>query len=574
MFILKYLKHYRAGRISPVMCFHIILRLSVLLLLLQLRLPFAPEQSLAWGLGFDSALQVIDDADEDTVFSPNGDGVQDKLLISFAGDGSQGDYRIIIDVHGPGGIGPPDGIFNPDDDWQIIGPIGSGVADSDSPKVIRREWDGKDRSPDQESPPTARTVKDGTYDIRVDIDAFQDGAIDAIFGYTSDTRSATIDTAPPQSSVQVSQREFSPNRDGTKDSTQFIYTLSEYVANLQLEFIETNIPLILLNDRPKGRYTYTWKGDDGFGIPLSDGSYNLQLRGSDKAGNIGEFTIGAIIIDTEPPSITQLTPSDNSFQNTPISVIEAIINPDGGTPIDFTPAATKIALENENGDSIAGRLRDDESENRLTLTLSSPLDDVDENGVYTVTADALDLAGNSVQRIVHFTFDTSPPIVTRLTANGVELKPGTTINTPLRFVQAFLADNIAPNRNVSTIRLNGPKGAVDGGQSPIGENGIQWWLSFPLETDGTDDGTYTLTVVPVDSAANEGSQRQIPLFTTPKRRGSSPCFRLSLRNRAPSGTRRFLRLPPSLTMEMAVGSILMRLQLRWRAKLMKAAPHS
>ena len=511
MFILKNLKHHRAGKISHVVCFHIILRLSILLLTLQIPLPFASEQSLVWGLGFDSAPQVIDNADEDSIFSPNGDGEQDKLLISFAGDGSLGDFRIIIDVHGPGGIGPPDGIFNPDDDWQIIGPIGSGVADSDSPKVIRREWDGKDRSPEQDSPPTARTVKDGTYDIRVDIDAHQDGRLSGVIGYISETSSGTIDTIAPQSSLQVSLREISPNADGSKDSTVFTYSLSEDVTSLQLKFIESDIPSILLNGRPSGRYTYTWNGADGFGIPLSDGSYNLQLRGSDNAGNIGEFTIGAITIDTAPPSISQLTPSGNTFQNTPISVIQAIINPDGGSPIDFAPAATMIVLKYKNRDSIAGSLSRDESENRLTLTLNSPLDDVDENGVYTVTATAFDLAGNSVQRIAHFTFDTSPPIVTKLTANGTELRPGAAFKTPLVFVDALLVDNIALNRNASTIRLNGPDGGVDGVQSPVGANGIRWMLSFPLKTDGTDDGTYTLIASPVDAATNEGSQRQISI---------------------------------------------------------------
>ena len=512
MFILKNLIHHRDVKISPLALVYIFLRLSIFLLLLQLRLPCAPEHSLAWGLGFASELQVIDDADEDTVFSPNEDGVQDKLLISFAGDGSLGDYRIIIDVHGAGGIGPPDGKFNPDDDWLIKGVIGSGVSENDPSKTVRQEWDGKDRSPEQDSPPTARTVKDGTYEIRVEIDAFQDGRVDEIFGYTSDTRSATIDTTSPQSSVQVSRREFSPNADGAKDSTQFIFTLSEDVASLQLKFSETDTPAIQLNGRSRGRYTYTWKGDDSFGTPLNDGIYDLQLRGRDNAGNIGIFEVGAVTIDTEPPSISRVTPSDNTFQNTPTSVIEAIVNPDNGSAIDFTSTSTKITLENENGDSIAGRLSSDESENRLTLTLNSPLEGVDENGVYTATTDALDTAGNSVQRIVRFTFDSSPPIVTKFAANGAELKPGATINTPLMFFDAFLADNIALNRNASTIRLSGPKGAVGGVQSPIGENGIRWWLSFPLETDGTDDGTYTLTVAPVDYAANEGSQWQIPFI--------------------------------------------------------------
>ena len=39
--------------------------------------------------------RAIDDVNEDTVFSPNGDGVQDTLLIGFITDGDFGDFRII-----------------------------------------------------------------------------------------------------------------------------------------------------------------------------------------------------------------------------------------------------------------------------------------------------------------------------------------------------------------------------------------------------------------------------------------------------------------------------------------------
>ena len=510
--IFKEFKRHHARKISTARRYHVILRLAVLLVWLQISLPFAPIQPLAWGLGFDSDPQVIDDADEDDVFSPNEDGVQDKLLISFVTDGARGDFRIIIDVHGGGGIGPPDGEFDPDDDWVIIGEIGSGATENDAPKVIRHEWDGKDRSPEQEGPPTARTVRDGTYTIRVDIDGFQDGRVDGIFGRReTETVTATVDTTSPRVTLQISRREFSPNDDGIKDSTEFNYSLPERLAGdagaLQLEFTEPNRPAISLPIRSVGDHPYNWEGNDGSNIPLSDGTYNLQLRGVDSGGNIGTFEIGAVTIDTEPPSISQVTPGANTYQNTPISVVEVMVNSGGGSAIDLTPTGTKITLENESGDPIAGRFSSDE--NRLALTLNTPLDDIEENGGYTVAAEVLDLAGNGVQETVNFTFDTSPPIVTRLTANGADLKPGTTINTPVRFVQAFLADNIALNRNASTISLNGPSGAVDGGQGPVGENGIQFWLSFPLETDGSDDGSYTLTVVPVDRAANEGSQRQI-----------------------------------------------------------------
>ena len=56
--------------------------------------------------------RAIDDINEDTVFSPNGDGVQDTLLIGFVTDGDLGDFRIMIDTHGPSGVGSPDGRFD------------------------------------------------------------------------------------------------------------------------------------------------------------------------------------------------------------------------------------------------------------------------------------------------------------------------------------------------------------------------------------------------------------------------------------------------------------------------------
>ena len=55
--------------------------------------------------------QVLDDTTEiDAVFSPNGDSIQDKVVIVFE-----------MDVHGPGGVGKPDGQFNVEDDWSVFG---------------------------------------------------------------------------------------------------------------------------------------------------------------------------------------------------------------------------------------------------------------------------------------------------------------------------------------------------------------------------------------------------------------------------------------------------------------------
>ena len=68
---------------------------------------------------FEVAPQVVDTEDQDSFFSPNADGTQDKLEIVFVMDGTTGEYQIVIDVHGPGGIGQPDNEFDADDDWSV-----------------------------------------------------------------------------------------------------------------------------------------------------------------------------------------------------------------------------------------------------------------------------------------------------------------------------------------------------------------------------------------------------------------------------------------------------------------------
>ena len=76
-----------------------------------------------------------------------------------------------------------------------------------------------------------------------------------------------------------------------------------------------------------------------------------------------------------------------------------------------------------------------------------------------------------------------------------------------------LADNVDSRVNTaSTILLSGLEGAVIAGiQSQFGENGIRWTPGFPLATDGSDDGSYTITVQSRDRAGNE-VEIQIPFI--------------------------------------------------------------
>ena len=490
--------------------------LFILILLFQFFPPFFFLQggSLAWALRFQTSPRAIDDVAEDTVFSPNGDGVQDILLISFVTDGDFGDFRIIIDTHGPSGVGKPDGLFRADEDWVVTGEVGPGIDEDDYPKAIREAWDGNDFSRQQEDK-NPHLLNDGRYRIQIEIDAVPNAEIDrAETGYLALQLSAIIDNTPPQLSAVASQRDLSPNGDSIIDEARIDYGLSEDLAELELQFTNpSDQPAVPLTRLREGNHLFTWGGTDGLGTILSDGVYTAQLHGTDKGGNVGTFGIGTIQIDTEPPTIAQLTPNRNSFQNTPIEQIEVIFDVDDGSLIDVDSTFTDILLLNSNGAQISGVIGHDEEAGRITLMLDRSLDSSDENGVYTISVSGADKAGNIVVDEVSFTFDSVAPTVTSIATDAGELTPDTSTTTKFTFLDVTLADNIDSRVNTaSTILLSGAEGtAVTGVQQQLGENGIRWTPGFPLATDGSYDGRYTITVQSRDRAGNE-VEIQIPFI--------------------------------------------------------------
>ena len=427
--------------------------LFILILLFQFFPSFFFVQggSLVWALRFQTPPRAIDNADEDRVFSPNGDGVQDTLVIGFVTDGDLGDFRIIIDTHGPSGVGAPDGRFDIENDWVVTGELGAGIDSSDPPRAIREEWHGYDfpreqeeEEGEQEEEEIRHLLNDGRYRIQIEIDAIPNDSVDNTeLGYVAVPLSVVIDNTPPQLSATISQYDLSPNGDSIGDTTQIRYRLSEDLAELGLEFTNpSDRPAVPLTRLRKGNYSFTWGGVDGLGTILTDGVYTAQLHGTDKGGNVGIFGIDTIQIDIEPPIIAQLMPNRNSFQNTPIEQIEVIFDVDDGSLIDVDSTFTEILLLNANGAQISGVVSHDEEAGRITLTLDRSLDSSDDNGVYTISVSGADKAGNIVVDEVSFTFDNVAPTIASIAADAGELTPDTSTTTKFTFVDVTLADNI------------------------------------------------------------------------------------------------------------------------------------
>ena len=484
--------------------------IPALLLQLNVFLLLSAIPSSAWGQFFESPPRVIDDANDDTVFSPNGDGIQDNLIISFVTNGFTGDYRIMIDVHGPGAVGRPDGKFDIDDDWFVKGKVGPGPTEfqpHDYPKIVHQEWDGMSRAPSQEGQPNARPVGNGSYEILVETDAFEDGVVNIIdFTYQSSKLTAVVDVDAPQISSTVSHLFFSPNSDEIKDSTIITYTLSEHLSELRLEFADRESqPPIQLPHITRGRQSFIWSGTDGLRIPLIDGTYNLRLRGIDNGGNVTTFDVGSVQIDTRAPTFSQISPSPNSYLKTSVAAIEVEFNPvDQESPIDFDSSVTTVSLQNAGGGILSGITRSDVANNRLTLTLDNPLDTISENGTYTTIILGADEAGNRVETESSFNFDTVAPTLERIRSNYGNFPPSGSVNAQITFVEVDLDDNIDDGLNLSAsvIALNGPNGPVLGNQTFGGDSTLRWNLGAPVATDGSADGIYIITINATDRAGN------------------------------------------------------------------------
>ncbi|HIE27368.1 TPA: hypothetical protein EYP66_08795, partial [Candidatus Poribacteria bacterium] len=467
--------------------------------------------------GFKVEPRVADDAEGlDAVFSPNADGVEDRAVIGFTSTGVAGDYQIIIDTHGPGGVGPPDGDFDPEGDWStpVGGMIGAGPEEEEEnlvPQTIKEEWNGTEK---KDSP---RVVVDGTYKILVQIDYEPNGVIDkGDPSYDKRIIEVTVDNTPPQISAAISP--FSPNGDKRKDSTTISYNLSEDVLKLELT-ISGVLP------QPKDiqgqlkltggvLHKVTWDGKDGLGTIVEDGSYESILKGTDRGGNIAEFSL-SIQVDTEPPVIKTINPPDGTITNTPISTITVDLDTKGGSEIDYDELLTNIQLLDPYSLKVAGDLSIDEEQRQLTFALSRKLETTAQNGVYTIVVNASDEAGNSAkEKRATFIFDTQKPIITSVKAllpDGSEQL--LTVTTPKALTSSATIEIEVDDKGGSGVDFLTPDIAL---KDPSGQIINLTQTTEPPKITVSyaglvDEGIYTLEVVSLsDRAGNLLTNQRYP----------------------------------------------------------------
>ena len=325
--------------------------------------------------------------------------------------------------------------------------------------------------------------------------------------------------APSLREVATSRGEFTPGS-GVRRSMNFVEaTLRD---NLQdgLSLSASTIRLTGPNGAMLGRQTQPANTDKIRWVLLSpllgkdglmDGEYTIEVNARDKAGNeTGTLQI-PFIYDNLPPRVTlgfdEASPftlkQDTVYHTQPLSQIVATFDDDGvGVDLD---GDTRVVFGTTGAtgqlNALPGRKFLAKERNQLTYILQTPLTSRDgsQDGRYVLNVQATDTLGNTRTYAYHFVYDTQlPTLVSTVPAANETV-------SELSQVKVVLAEETSGIDFIqSTFQLTHDQIDVPVNITSNGTDTATLTLAEPIALDGSDDGTYTIEITPVDLAGNLG----------------------------------------------------------------------
>ena len=231
-----------------------------------------------------------------------------------------------------------------------------------------------------------------------------------------------------------------------------------------------------------------------------DGIYTVSIELTDKAGNLNSF-LHQLVYDTQAPTLIRTDPTDGALRSDDITLITANLNDRGDSGIDF--AESTLMLLDPTGTPISG-VQSNDGHRKLTLQISGLVAD----GNYTIRVETIDRAGNGSNAPfeTQFTFSSGMPVVVSTVPRTTPAEEAFT-NEPIGQVSVELQSEDG-GADRSTIALLAPDGTTVPGQQVRRGKILIYRLLRELATDGSDDGTYTIVVIPINSAGRQGKPEQ------------------------------------------------------------------
>jgi len=234
-----------------------------------------------------------------------------------------------------------------------------------------------------------------------------------------------------------------------------------------------------------------------------DGTYTINVKAIDNAGAEYDYS-STFLYDSMAPTVVKTSPVANSALSQDVTQVTVQLSDGTGSGIDLKGTDVKL----QGPKTLVQTNRSDGADNTITLAFSKLTD----TGKYTIQIIAKDRAGNTGYSVtIPFSYVLKAPAV-----KSVQLTNREYIHE-LSNIEAVLEDRSGIGLDLtetgSTIVVkNSSDKILQGDQVSKGTDTIIWNPVSPLATDGTDDGTYTVTVTPMDTLSVTGQSRQYSLI--------------------------------------------------------------
>ncbi|MDR2101226.1 MAG: gliding motility-associated C-terminal domain-containing protein [Treponema sp.] len=205
----------------------------------------------------------------DAWFSPNGDGVKDRVSLN-------------LDVPVKEGI----------TGWTVL------IRDSSG--VTRRTLSGAGNVPEQldfdGSGDEGRVLGEGVYQGNLSVN-YRNGYVS-----TAVSPPFNLDITPPRAAVRAEYTAFSPNNDGNQDDMHFLQEGTNEISwvgeirRADIPGVTQPVRTVRFNGTPPSQFT--WDGNSDTGGLAPDGVYRYELFSVDAAGNTGRSTPVRITLTT------------------------------------------------------------------------------------------------------------------------------------------------------------------------------------------------------------------------------------------------------------------------------------
>ena len=240
------------------------------------------------------------------------------------------------------------------------------------------------------------------------------------------------------------------------------------------------------------------------------GSYKIVYQAKDHAGNSFNGQILFDLIDPSNPEILSYEPNNNAIINSlPDNSLKVVVNDTNGYGLDEN--LSDILLDNgtdqysvSSGNASLNISPDQNGNYDIILTPTSSIDD----GLYSVIPRIQDNIGQVKQDTIHFTFDTTSPIISSTiigyrAVTSFDFTDNMVIQDSLNFIDVN-ADDILAGIDVSnsTFSLTKTGGNPINGTVTYSNNILHFDFSRVLSNDGSDDGYYSFEYSIQDLAGN------------------------------------------------------------------------